>query len=82
MNGKTVNVPSYQVQAGDIVSVREKAKNQLRIKSALELAAQRTAVEWVEVDSSKMEGTYKAKPERTELSAEINEHLIVELYSK
>lgn len=82
VNGKTVNVPSYQVQAGDIVSVREKAKNQLRIKSALELAAQRTAVEWVEVDSSKMEGTYKAKPERTELSAEINEHLIVELYSK
>lgn len=82
VNGKTVNVPSYQVQAGDIVSVREKAKNQLRIKSALELAAQRAPVEWVEVDSSKMEGTFKAKPERAELSAEINEHLIVELYSK
>ncbi|WP_207061690.1 30S ribosomal protein S4 [Motiliproteus sp. SC1-56] len=82
VNGKTVNIPSYQVQAGDVVSVREKAKNQLRIKSALELAAQRAPVEWVEVDSSKMEGTFKAKPERAELSAEINEHLIVELYSK
>lgn len=82
VNGTTVNVPSYKVQAGDIVSVREKAKTQLRIKNALQLAAQRSASEWVEVDSSKMEGTYKSVPERSELSAEINENLIVELYSK
>jgi small subunit ribosomal protein S4 len=82
VNGTTVNVPSYKVQAGDIVSVREKAKTQLRIKNALQLAAQRSASEWVEVDGSKMEGTYKSVPERSELSAEINENLIVELYSK
>ena len=82
VNGQTVNIPSYQVKAGDIVSVREKAKTQLRIKNALELSSQRGAVEWVDVNSSKMEGTYKAAPERAELSAEINEQLIVELYSK
>lgn len=82
VNGQTVNVPSYQVQEGDVVAVREKAKNQLRIKHALELAAQRAPVEWVEVDAAKMEGVFKALPERSELSADINEHLIVELYSK
>ncbi len=82
VNGKTVNIPSYQVNAGDVVAVREKAKTQLRIKNALELAAQRTAIEWVDVDGSKMEGTFKSAPERTELPAEINEQLIVELYSK
>ncbi|MFC6670931.1 30S ribosomal protein S4 [Marinobacterium aestuariivivens] len=82
VNGQVVNIASYQVKAGDVVAVREKAKNQLRIKSALELAAQRAPVEWVEVDAGKMEGTLKAVPERSELSADINEHLIVELYSK
>jgi len=82
VNGQTVNIPSYQVQAGDVVSVREKAKNQLRIKHALELASQRASVEWVDVDGGKMEGTFKASPERAELSSDINEHLIVELYSK
>ncbi|MEH6469662.1 MAG: 30S ribosomal protein S4 [Halopseudomonas sp.] len=82
VNGQTVNIPSYQVRAGDVVSVREKAKAQLRIKNALELASQRTVIEWVDVDNTKMEGTFKAAPERSELSAEINEHLIVELYSK
>ena len=81
VNGQVVNVASYQVQAGDVVAVREKAKTQLRIKNALELAGQRSAVEWVEVDAGKMEGTYKATPERSELPAEINEQLIVELYS-
>ena len=79
VNGEVVNVASYQVAAGDVVAVREKAKNQLRIKAALELAAQRAPVEWVEVDSAKMEGTFKAMPERAELPAEINEQLIVEL---
>lgn len=82
VNGKTVNVPSYQVQPGDIVAVREKAKQQLRIKSALQLSGQRSDVSWVEVDSTKLEGTFKSKPERTDLSGEINENLIVELYSK
>jgi len=82
VNGQVVNIASYQVKAGDVVAVREKAKNQLRIKSALEIAGQRTAIECVEVDAAKMEGTYKATPERSDLSADINEQLIVELYSK
>jgi small subunit ribosomal protein S4 len=82
VNGQSVNIPSYQVKEGDVVAVREKAKNQLRIKNALELAAQRAPVEWVEVDTAKMEGVFKALPERSDLSADINEHLIVELYSK
>ena len=82
VNGQVVNVASYQVTAGDVVAVREKAKNQLRIKNALNLASQRSVVEWLEVDATKMEGTFKASPERAELSADINEQLIVELYSK
>jgi small subunit ribosomal protein S4 len=82
VNGESVNIPSYQVKAGDVVAVREKSKNQLRIKAALELAAQRAPVEWLEVDSAKMEGTFKSVPERADISSEINELLIVELYSK
>ncbi|WP_286240347.1 30S ribosomal protein S4 [Neptuniibacter halophilus] len=82
VNGQVVNIASYQVKAGDVVAVREKAKTQLRIKNALELAGQRAPVEWVEVDAGKMEGTFKATPERSDLSADINEQLIVELYSK
>lgn len=82
VNDQVVNIASYQVSAGDVVSVREKSKNQLRIKSSVELAANRAAVEWVDVDSGKLVGTFKAVPERSELSAEINENLIVELYSK
>lgn len=82
VNGCVVNVASFQVKAGDVVSVREKSKQQLRIKAALELAAQRASIEWVDVDSTKMEGVYKNAPERSALPAEINENLIVELYSK
>ncbi len=82
VNGRTVNVASYKVTAGDVVTIREGAKNQLRIQSALELSKNRTPVEWVEVDDKKLEGTFKSVPERTDLSAEINENLIVELYSK
>lgn len=82
VNGATVNIPSYQVQAGDVVSIREKAKKQLRIQSALELSKNRTSIHWIEVDTTKLEATYKAAPERADLSAEINENLIVELYSK
>ncbi|MFC4259314.1 30S ribosomal protein S4 [Marinobacter lacisalsi] len=82
VNDKPVNIPSYQVRPGDVVSIREKAKNQLRVKGALDLAASRAPVEWVEVDANKMTGTFKTVPERTELSSDINENLIVELYSK
>lgn len=82
VNGQTLNVASAHISPGDVVAVREKAKNQLRIKSALELSAQRAQSEWVEVDTAKMEGVFKSMPERSELSAEINENLIVELYSK
>jgi len=82
VNGEVVNIPSYQVQEGDVVSVREKAKEQLRIKSALDLAAARTPPEWIDVNVSKLEGQFKQKPDRSELPAEINESLIVELYSK
>ncbi|MGF1761538.1 30S ribosomal protein S4 [Photobacterium sagamiensis] len=82
VNGTVVNVPSFKVAANDVVSIREKAKNQARIKAALEVANQRELPTWVEVDSSKLEGTFKRLPERSDLSADINEHLIVELYSK
>ena len=77
-----VNIPSYQVVEGDVVSIRGKAKEQLRIKSALELAGQRSPVEWMSVDQSKLEGQFIRKPDRADLPAEINENLIVELYSK
>jgi len=82
VNGKTVNVASYQVAAGDVISIRQKSKEQLRIKSALELAAQRAAVDWITVDAGKLEGQFARKPDRADLSADINENLIVELYSK
>ena len=82
VNGTVVNIPSYQVKAGDVVSVREKAKKQLRVQSALALAAQRGEPEWIDVDSDKLEGVFKAVPDRQDLSSEINENLIVELYSK
>jgi len=82
VNGKTVNVPSYAVRPGDVVSIREKSKGQLRIKGSLDIAAQRGAIAWIEVDAAKMSGVFKALPERTDLSADINENLIVELYSK
>jgi len=82
VNGSTVNVPSYQVKPGDVVAVREKSKNQMRIAQALDLCLQRGRVEWVEVDSEKKSGLFKNVPARSDLSADINENLIVELYSK
>ncbi len=82
VNGKRVNIPSYQVRPGDVVEVAEKAHAQLRIKAALQAAEQRGFPEWIEVDAKAMKGTFKAKPQRSELPATINEHLIVELYSK
>ena len=82
VNGKTVNIASFLVSPGDVVAVREKAKNQLRIGGSLELAAQRGQSEWLEVDAAKKEGVFKSLPSRSDLYADINESLIVELYSK
>ncbi len=82
VNGKRVNIPSFQVSPGDVVEVADRAKEQLRIKSALQAAEQRGFPEWLDMDSKGMKGTFKAKPQRAELSASINEHLVVELYSK
>jgi len=82
VNDSVVNIASYQVQAGDSIVVKEKAKNQLRVKNAIELAANRGTVEWIDVDSSKLAGTFKAVPDRADLPSDINENLIVELYSK
>lgn len=82
VNGKVVNVPSFQVSVGDVISVREKSKSQLRIQNALGIASQRTDVEWVDINVDKKEGTFKRVPDRVDLPADINENLIVELYSK
>ncbi|UDG81076.1 30S ribosomal protein S4 [Candidatus Hartigia pinicola] len=82
VNGRVVNIASCRVFPNDVISVREKAKNQSRIKAALELAEQREKAIWLEVDIVKMEGMFKYIPERTDLSSDINEHLIIELYSK
>ena len=82
VNGRDVNVPSFQVSPEDVICVREKAKKQARIKASLEVAGQREKPTWVEVDAAKMEGAFKRLPERSDLSADINEQLIVELYSK
>ena len=82
VNGGIVNIASYQVKPEDIVAVTEKSRAQLRIQAALQLASQRGQVDWVDVSAEKMEGTFKRLPDREELPAEINENLIVELYSK
>ncbi|MFC1720248.1 30S ribosomal protein S4 [Pseudomonadota bacterium] len=83
INGQMVNIPSCQVKPEDVVSIREKAKNQLRVKEALTVSQEMGLVPaWVNVDSTKMEGVFKAYPDREELSPNINESLIVELYSK
>ena len=82
VNGKVVNIPSFNVKPSDVIAIREKAKKQSRISAALEIAGQREALAWVEVDTTKMEGEFKRQPERSDLSAEINEQLIIELYSK
>ena len=82
VNGQKVNIPSYTIQVGDIVSLREKSKKQLRVQTALPIESQRGDVEWVAVDGSKMAGTFSRSPDRADLPTEINENLIVELYSK
>jgi small subunit ribosomal protein S4 len=82
VNGTVVNIASYSVKSGDVVSVREKAKKQTRIVEALSLAEQIGFPSWVAVDAKKMEGTYKSKPDRSEIANDVNESLIVELYSR
>ena len=82
VNGSSVNIPSYKVKGGDTISLTDSAKKQLRVQAALALASQRGEPEWVEVSNEKMEGVFKAPPDRQDLSSEINESLIVELYSK
>ena len=82
VNGKIINIASYQVTKNDIISVHEKAKKQSRIHASLELSNQREKPTWIEINATKMEGIFKKNPERTDLSADINEHLIVEFYSK
>ncbi len=82
VNGKRVNIPSYQVRPGDVVELTDKAKQHLRVKAAVEAAEQRGFPEWVEVDVKALKGVYKAQPQRSELPQNINEHLVIELYSK
>ncbi len=82
VNGRRVNIPSYSVRPGDVVEVANAAKTQLRIKGASVAAEGRGFPEWIEVDIKALKGTFKALPVRSELPATINEHLVVELYSK
>jgi small subunit ribosomal protein S4 len=82
VNGTIVTIPSYQVNPSDEVAVLEASRKQLRIQSAMDMASQRGFADWIDVDSKKFSGVYKAHPERSEMPSDINEHLIVELYSK
>ena len=82
VNGKRVNIPSYGVRTNDVLEIANDAKEQLRIKAALEAAEQRGFPEWLDVDTKTMKGTFKNAPERSELPSEINESLVVALYSK
>jgi small subunit ribosomal protein S4 len=82
VNGRRVNIPSFQLRQGDVVEVVEKARAQLRIKGAVEAAEQRGFPEWLEVDAKAMKGVFKSAPQRSDLPATINESLVVELYSK
>ena len=82
VNGKVVNIPSAQLSAGDAISIREKSKKQLRIQNAMDIASQVGLPEWVEVDTKKMAGVLKSLPDRDDILPDINENLVVELYSK
>jgi small subunit ribosomal protein S4 len=82
VNGKSVNIPSMLIKAGDVISVRDKSKKQVRISEALQLAGQIGFPSWVEVSADKTEGTFKKSPDRDEFASDINESLIVELYSR
>ncbi len=82
VNGKVINVPSYQVRPTDVISIREAARKQTRVQDALAIVANLGFVDWVEVDADKMEGVFKRAPDRADLPPDINESLVVELYSK
>src|SRR3990167_997477 len=82
VNGHVLNIPSYSVKPGDIISIREKAKKQLRVTAAIELSRQREAISWVEVDDKGLSGTYKAYPDMDQLPPEFKVNYVVELYSK
>ena len=82
VNGKRVNIPSFECRPGDVVEVAQPAKDQLRIKGAAEAAESRGFPEWVEVDAKALKGTFKARPQRSELPPTINESIVIELYSK
>ena len=82
VNGQTLNIPSAQIRANDVIAVREKSRTQARIQDSLSLAEQSGFPSWVSVDKTKMEGTFKSVPDRSDLTADINESLIVELYSR
>jgi small subunit ribosomal protein S4 len=82
VNGGAVTIASYQVKAGDVVQIREKSRNQLRVQNALTMAAQVGFPEWLEVNEKEMRGVFKAAPSRGEVLPDINENLVVELYSK
>jgi small subunit ribosomal protein S4 len=82
VNGTTLNIPSAQIRPNDVVSIREKAKKQVRVQDSLSLAEQSGFPSWVSVDKTKMEGIFKSVPERSDIAADVNESLIVELYSR
>jgi small subunit ribosomal protein S4 len=82
VNDKLINIPSYQVKANDVISIRNKCREQLRVKSALSSAEEYGFPQWVEVEVNKLQGTFKTVPERMDLPSDINEQLVVELYSK
>jgi small subunit ribosomal protein S4 len=82
VNGRRVNIPSYQVRPGDVIEVAERAKGQLRIKASVDAVESRGVPDWLELDAKAMKGTFKALPARSDLPATINESLVIELYSK
>jgi small subunit ribosomal protein S4 len=82
VNGNVVNIPSYSLAPGDVVSIKDRAKTQLRIQNALALAQARLSCGWLEVDTTELKGIFKQNPDRTDLPPDINEKLIVEFYSK
>jgi len=82
VNGSGVNIPSYQLSSGDLVSLRDKAKNQKRVLEALDISSSRTECEWLEVNKKDFSGVFSSIPERESLDSDINENLIIELYSK
>lgn len=82
VNGRKVNIPSYQVKPNDVIAVTDKARKQLRVQASMQFSQQQGGYDWIDVDPDKMEAVFKGPPQRSDLPAEINEHLIVELYSK